>query len=183
MAFRNPRKRRVVIYPRRRYLWVSYETFAVRRYGADRAGIDSRRRASVRAVEQDQSGGKRLLYHAERLPRLGAARDRFDWSCNCECCACIAHTRTARALVLRANQRALSCRHACDLFCFHLSRQPGDKQLDPGPNRLGTTALAMGVVTRRECGDHLFRILLANRLIAVDAEVGAGATYRSAHAT
>jgi hypothetical protein len=78
---------------------------------------------------------------------------------------------------------ALSCRDACDLFCFHLSSQPGNQQLDPGPRRLGTTALAVGVVACGECGDHIFRILFADHLIAVDAQVSAGATCRSAHAT
>jgi hypothetical protein len=95
----------------------------------------------------------------------------------------LAYTRTARALDLRADRRALSCRDACDLFCFHLSSQPGNQQLDPGPRRLGTTALAVGVVACGECGDHIFRILFADHLIAVDAQVSAGATCRSAHAT
>jgi len=41
----------------------------------------------------------------------------------------------------------------------------------------------MGIVARGECGDHIFRILLADDLVAVDAEMSVGATYRSAHAT
>jgi hypothetical protein len=74
---------------------------------------------------------------------------------------------------LRADRRALSCRHAPHLFCFHLSCQSGDQQLDPDSPRLGATSLAMGSVARGERGDHIYRILLADHLIAVDAEVNA----------
>src|SRR4029453_4285925 len=59
----------------------------------------------VRPAEQDRPERKRLLYYPERLSQLGAARDRFDWSCNCERCACVVRTRTARALDLRADRR------------------------------------------------------------------------------
>jgi hypothetical protein len=33
----------------------------------------------------------------------------------------------------------------------------------------------MGIVARGECGDHIFRILLADDLVAVDAEMSVGA--------
>jgi hypothetical protein len=49
-------------------------------------------------------------------------------------------------------------------------------QIPPG---LGATSLAMGIVARGERGDHIYRILLADHLVAVDAEVNARACPQS----